>query len=114
MGSLFNGHNKEYVDILGKAAAKMNLELEGKIGTIDLRNKRKKEFQNIQYVIVTNVQKSPGWCGSVVWSVSSPPKGLGFNSQSRPMPRLWVGGNQSMFFIFYLSKKDQLKKKVFR
>lgn len=44
MGSLFNGHNKEYVDILGKAAAKMNLELEGKIGTIDLRNKRKKEF----------------------------------------------------------------------
>lgn len=43
IGSLFNKENKD-LDILGKAAAKMNLELEEKIGTIDSRNKQKKEF----------------------------------------------------------------------
>ena len=36
------------------------------------------------------VYRSPGWCGSVDWTLACEPKGRQFNSQSGHMPGLWA------------------------
>ena len=46
-------------------------------------------FYHHQISVIRNV--SPGWCGSLDWTLACKPKGCRFDSQLGNMPGLWAG-----------------------